>query len=53
MHRSGGIGLLLTQAMITQKDWEEVTYYVILVVLMVMIMDSFLGWLQRRLIKGD
>jgi ABC-type sugar transport system ATPase subunit len=23
----GGIGLLLTQAIITQKDWEEVAYY--------------------------
>jgi phosphonate transport system permease protein len=49
----GGIGLLLTQAMITQKDWEEVTYYIILVVAMVMIMDSFSGWLRRKLIKGE
>ncbi len=49
----GGIGLLLTQAMQTQKDWEEVTYYIILIVLMVMLMDTFSGWLRRRLIKGD
>jgi phosphonate transport system permease protein len=49
----GGIGLLLTQAMITQKDWEEVTYYIILVVAMVMVMDSFSGWLRRKLIKGE
>ncbi|GKY86523.1 phosphonate ABC transporter, permease protein PhnE [Sinisalibacter aestuarii] len=49
----GGIGLLLTQAMITQKDWEEVTYYIVLVVLMVMAMDSLSGWLRRKLIKGD
>lgn len=49
----GGIGLLLTQAMITQKDWEEVSYYIILVVLMVFAMDSFSGWLRRKLIKGD
>ncbi|MAM63169.1 phosphonate ABC transporter, permease protein PhnE [Maritimibacter sp. UBA3975] len=49
----GGIGLLLTQAMITQKDWEEVTYYIILVVLMVMAMDSLSGWLRRKLIKGE
>jgi len=49
----GGIGLLLTQAMITQKDWEEVTYYIILVVLMVMAMDSFSGWLRRKLIRGE
>ncbi len=48
----GGIGLLLTQAMITQQDWEEVTYYIILVVLMVMVMDSLSGWLRRKLIKG-
>ncbi|SFJ35503.1 phosphonate ABC transporter, permease protein PhnE [Celeribacter neptunius] len=49
----GGIGLLLTQAMITQKDWEEVSYYIILVVLLVMAMDSFSGWLRRKLIKGE
>lgn len=48
----GGIGLLLTQAIITQKDWEEVTYYIVLIVLMVMLMDSLSGWLRRRLIKG-
>ena len=48
----GGIGLLLTQAMITQKDWEEVSYYIVLVVLMVMAMDSLSGWLRRRLIRG-
>lgn len=49
----GGIGLLLTQAIITQKDWEEVTYYIVLIVLMVMVMDWVSGWLRRRLIKGD
>jgi len=49
----GGIGLLLTQAMITQKDWEEVTYYIILIVLMVMGMDTISSWLRRKLIKGD
>lgn len=49
----GGIGLLLTQAIQTQKDWEEVAYYMTLVVLMVMLMDSLSGWLRRRLIKGD
>lgn len=49
----GGIGLLLTQAIITQKDWEEVTYYIVLIVLMVMAMDTVSGWLRRRLIKGD
>jgi phosphonate transport system permease protein len=49
----GGIGLLLTQAIITQKDWEEVSYYIILIILMVMAMDSFSGWLRRRLIQGS
>ena len=48
----GGIGLLLTQAIITQKDWEQVAYYIVLIVLMVMLMDSFSGWLRRKLIKG-
>ncbi|MEM9797351.1 MAG: phosphonate ABC transporter, permease protein PhnE [Pseudomonadota bacterium] len=48
----GGIGLLLTQAIITQKDWEEVTYYIVLIILMVFAMDSLSGWLRRRLIKG-
>jgi phosphonate transport system permease protein len=49
----GGIGLLLTQAIQTQKDWEEVAYYMVLIVLMVMLMDSLSGWLRRKLIKGE
>lgn len=49
----GGIGLLLTQAISTQKDWEEVTYYIVLIVLMVMAMDTLSGWLRRALIKGE
>lgn len=48
----GGIGLMLTQAIITQKDWEEVAYYMVLIVLLVMLMDTLSGWLRRRLIKG-
>ncbi|MCA8884526.1 MAG: phosphonate ABC transporter, permease protein PhnE [Rhodobacteraceae bacterium] len=48
----GGIGLLLTQAIITQKDWEEVTYYIILIILMVVVMDWISGMLRRRLISG-
>ncbi|MBN2907034.1 MAG: phosphonate ABC transporter, permease protein PhnE [Rhodobacteraceae bacterium] len=48
----GGIGLLLTQAMITQKDWEEVSYYIILIIAMVMLMDWLSGLLRRRLITG-
>jgi len=49
----GGIGLLLTQAIITQKDWEEVAYYIVLIILMVMLMDWFSGWLRKRLIQGE
>ena len=49
----GGIGLLLTQAIITQKDWEEVSYYIVLIILMVMFMDTVSGWLRRRLITGE
>lgn len=46
----GGIGLLLTQAIQTQKDWEEVSYYIVLTLVMVMAMDGFSGWLRSRLI---
>lgn len=46
----GGIGLLLTQAISTQKDWEEVSYYIVLIILMVMAMDTLSGWLRSRLI---
>lgn len=46
----GGIGLLLTQAIITQKDWEEVSYYIVLVILMVIVMDWISGWLRGKLI---
>ncbi len=49
----GGIGLMLTQAIITQKDWEEVSYYIVLIIFMVMIMDTLSGFLRRRLIKGE
>jgi phosphonate transport system permease protein len=48
----GGIGLLLTQAIQTQKDWEEVAYYIVLVILMVMLMDWVSGKLRGRLIGG-
>ena len=48
----GGIGLLLTQAIQTQKDWEEVSWYIVLIIAMVMAMDSLSGWLRTRFIKG-
>lgn len=46
----GGIGLMLTQAIQTQKDWEEVAYYIMLIIVMVMFMDWFSGWLRGKLI---
>lgn len=46
----GGIGLMLTQAIQTQKDWEEVAYYIVLIVVMVMLMDWLSGWLRGKLI---
>ncbi len=46
----GGIGLMLTQAIQTQKDWEEVAYYIVLIVVMVMFMDWVSGWLRGKLI---
>ncbi|MEM9229437.1 MAG: phosphonate ABC transporter, permease protein PhnE [Pseudomonadota bacterium] len=46
----GGIGLMLTQAIQTQKNWEEVAYYIVLIVVMVMFMDWFSGWLRGKLI---
>lgn len=48
----GGIGLLLTQAIQTQKDWEEVTYYIVLTLMMVSATDMLSGWLRSKLI-GD
>ncbi len=48
----GGIGLLLTQAIGTQKDWEDVAYYLILIIAMVIIMDWLSGLIRRKLIKG-
>ncbi|CRK76090.1 MAG: phosphonate ABC transporter, permease protein PhnE [Phaeobacter gallaeciensis] len=46
----GGIGLMLTQAIQTQKDWEEVAYYIILIIIMIMLMDWLSGWLRGKLI---
>lgn len=48
----GGIGLMLTQAIQTTQDWEKVAYYILLIVVMVIAMDSLSGWLRRRLIRG-
>ncbi len=48
----GGIGLMLVEAIKTGKDWEEVTYIVVLIIFMVIMMDTISGWLRRKLIKG-
>lgn len=48
----GGIGLLLMQAMQTTQNWEQVTYYIVLIVLMVIAMDWISGRLRARLIRG-
>lgn len=48
----GGIGLLLTQAIATQRDWEQVTWYIFLILAMVMVMDWLSGKVRRRLILG-
>lgn len=48
----GGIGLMLTQAIQTTQDWEKVAYYILLIVVLVIAMDSLSGWLRRRLIRG-
>ncbi|KGJ04837.1 phosphonate ABC transporter permease [Paracoccus halophilus] len=48
----GGIGLLLMQAMQTTQNWEQVTYYIVLIVLMVMLMDWLSGRIRARLIRG-
>ena len=49
----GGIGLMLTQAIITQSNWEEVTYYIILIILLVTATDWLSGKIRQRLIKGS
>ena len=48
----GGIGLLLVQAIQTQKDWEHVAYYIVLIVMVVMAMDWLSGRIRARLIGG-
>jgi phosphonate transport system permease protein len=48
----GGIGLLLTQAMQTGQDWEDATYYVVLILLMVFALDGLSGRIRRRIIRG-
>lgn len=49
---AGGIGLLLVQAIQTQRDWENVAYMIVLIILLVFAMDNLSSWLRRRLIHG-
>ena len=49
---AGGIGLVLVETMKTSRDWENVTYIILLIVLLVMLMDTLSGWLRLRLIDG-
>ena len=49
----GGIGLMLTQAIITQSNWEEVAYYIILIIILVTTTDWLSGKVRQRLIKGS
>lgn len=49
----GGIGLMLTQAIQTTSDWEKVAYYIVLIILLVILMDTLSGWLRRKLIRGE
>lgn len=44
---------MLTQAINAQKQWEEVTYSIVLVLLMVFAVDALSGGLRRRLIRGE
>ncbi|MFW6235601.1 MAG: phosphonate ABC transporter, permease protein PhnE [Desulfovibrionales bacterium] len=49
---AGGIGLLLVEAMNTQRSWENVFYIILLTVCLVMIMDKVSSILRNRLIHG-
>lgn len=49
----GGIGLFVTNAINTGNAWEKVTYYIALILIMVVLMDWISGVLRRRLIRGD
>jgi len=49
---AGGIGLMLVEAMNTQRHWEIVFYLILLTVCLVMAMDTVSAKLRRRLIHG-
>ena len=47
---AGGIGLQFISAIRTGSDWENVAYMSVLVLVVVIAMDTFSGWLRRTLI---
>jgi phosphonate transport system permease protein len=49
---AGGIGLMLVEAMNTQRHWENVFYLILLTISLVMVMDTVSAKLRRRLIHG-
>ncbi|MFO7729040.1 MAG: phosphonate ABC transporter, permease protein PhnE [Desulfonatronovibrio sp.] len=49
---AGGIGLLLVEAMNTQRSWENVFYIIILTVCLVISMDKISSILRKKLIHG-
>jgi phosphonate transport system permease protein len=49
---AGGIGLMLVETMRTARDWENVAYIILLIVLLVTAMDGLSQLLRRRLIEG-
>lgn len=49
---AGGIGLLLVEAMNTQRNWENVFYIILLTVCLVMSMDKISSVLRNKLIHG-
>ncbi|HKK99591.1 MAG TPA: phosphonate ABC transporter, permease protein PhnE [Desulfotignum sp.] len=49
---AGGIGLMLVEAMNTQRHWENVFYLILLTISLVMVMDTVSAKLRSRLIHG-
>ena len=47
---AGGIGLQFLGALLTGTDFENVAYYTVLVVSVVIAMDMFSAWLRKKLI---
>ncbi|WP_068083104.1 phosphonate ABC transporter, permease protein PhnE [Polycladidibacter stylochi] len=50
---AGGIGLKLLETMRTRQDWENTTYIIALVIILVILIDNLSSWLRAKLIGGD